>query len=812
MKNKDLISKMTTAQKAALLSGKDAWETRAIRNLNIPALACSDGPHGVRKQAGAGDHLGINAALPATCFPTAATIANSWDETLGEEIGKALGEEALVLDVQVLLGPGLNIKRSPLCGRNFEYFSEDPYLAGKMTASYAKGIQSKGVYSCIKHFAANSQEMRRMAMNSVLDERTLREIYLTGFEIGIKEGGAKAIMTSYNQVNGVYANENRHLLKDILRGEWEFDGIVITDWGGSNDHVEGVKQGSNLEMPNPGLDSARQILRALKENVLTKRELDECVDPLLTAILKTNAAKAARPASFDSEAHHALAKRAAVESGVLLKNENAILPLRQGVKVAIIGDFAFEPRYQGAGSSLVNATRTERVCDIAANYKEWEIIGAERGFDRLGAADAKKEADALRLAKEADVVLYFFGLDEMSESEGLDRSHMRLPKNQIRLLEEMAKVNSNIVGILSAGSAVETGWRKHCKAILHGYLNGQAGAGAVCELLLGKECPSGKLAESYPIRYEDTPAFSYYPAKQRNSEYREGIFVGYRYYDTAGVEVAYPFGFGLSYTEFSYGNLEIDKHGVSFDITNVGERAGAEIAQMYIGLENSEIYRAKKELKGFAKVYLEPGETKKVRIAFDDKSFRFWDVDTNRWQTEAGRYQISIGKNVQDIVLQGELSVDGIVIPKKDGENVLSSYFSGKIANVSDAEYKAMLGHPIPDGAWSGEFGINDAICQMYYAKSRLARWVLKYMERVKKKSEEKGKPDLNILFVYNMPIRAIAKMSNGMVSMEMVQGMADVINGRFFKGMGRVIRGYFHNRRANREYEKRMQNHMEGL
>ena len=419
MKHQDLINKMTLEEKAAFLSGKNVWQTRDFPRLDIPSIFCSDGPHGIRKQAGAGDHLGLNASLEATCFPTAATVANSWDEQLGEEIGIALGEEAAAQEVNIVLGPGLNMKRSPLCGRNFEYFSEDPYLAGKMAASYVKGIQSQGVYACPKHFAVNSQELRRMAMNSVLDERTLREIYLTGFEIAVKEGKAKSMMSSYNEVNGTYANENKHLLQDILRKEWGFDGIVITDWGGSNDHVAGVAAGSNLEMPAPGLDSARQIIKAIEEKTLTMEELDACVDDLLDAVLTLSKNAEGKKRTFSETAHHELARRAVEESAVLLQNTDGILPLKPGSKVAVIGDFAFEPRYQGAGSSMVNPTYLETIEKTISNY-DLQIVGINRGYKRTGEADEAMKKAALDLAALADVVIYCFGLDELSESEGLE--------------------------------------------------------------------------------------------------------------------------------------------------------------------------------------------------------------------------------------------------------------------------------------------------------------------------------------------------------------------------------------------------------
>ena len=803
MKYSMILEKMTTEEKAAFLSGKGEWDTRDIARLGIPSIFCSDGPHGVRKQAGAGDHLGLNKSLPATCFPTAATVANSWDEELGQAIGDALGEEAEALGVDILLGPGLNIKRSPLCGRNFEYFSEDPYLAGKMAAAYIRGIQSHNVYACPKHFAVNSQEQRRMAMNSVVDERTLREIYLTGFEIATKEGHAKAIMSSYNQINGVYANENKHLLKDILRDEWEFDGIVITDWGGSNSHIEGVKAGSNLEMPAPGFDSAREIVKAVQNGSLSMEELDYCVSNLLDAVMSLGNAEKMK--EFDKDKHHDLARKAAAESAVLLKNDNKILPLKAGTKVALIGDFAIEPRYQGAGSSIVNPTLVETMEQVIKDY-EVSLCGISRGYLRNGKEDETLKKEALDIAKDADIVIYCFGLDEISESEGLDRNHMRIPQNQIALLQSIMKVNAQIVGIISAGSAIEMPWHSCCKAILHGYLTGQAGATAMLDIITGKVNPSGRLNETYPIRHEDTPAFNNFPSTERNSEFREGIYVGYRYYDTSKVKVQYPFGFGLSYTEFEYSNLVVNKEGILVNVNNTGSVDGAEVVQLYVGLENANVFRPNKELKGFKKVFIKAGESKTVSIAFDDKTFRYWNVETNQWEVEMGTYQIMVGSSVSNILLKDTIEIEGTTNVYPYNSEVLSSYYTGNVQKISDEEFEKLLGSKIPDGKWSGELNRNDAICQMYYAKSGLARFLYKRLTAMKLKSEEKGKPDLNILFIYNMPFRAMAKMTGGMVSMEMVDGMVSVVNGHFFKGMGKIIFGFFRNSSKNKKYARSLE------
>lgn len=807
MKHEELLLKLTLEEKAALLSGKTVWQTRDIPRFKIPSVFLSDGPHGIRRQAGSGDHLGLNASLKATCFPTAAAIANSWDPELGEEIGKALGEEAAAQNVNIVLGPGLNMKRSPLCGRNFEYFAEDPYLAGKMAAAYIRGIQSQGVYACPKHFAVNSQEERRMAMNAVVDERTFREIYLTGFEIAVREGNAKAIMTSYNEVNGEYANENKKLLLDILRKEWGFDGLVVTDWGGSNDHVKGVMCQSDLEMPAPGLDSARELVTAVNEGRLSMKDIDLCVDHVLDAVLDLKQKAEEKKSVFDEKAHHALARKAAAESAVLLKNEDNILPLKPGTRIALIGDFAFVPRYQGAGSSMVNPFNVESMDQLIDEY-DLQVIGKAHGYTRNGEpdADADLEKEALEAAAGADVVLYCFGLDEVSESEGKDREHMRLPQNQLRLLNELVKVNENIVGILSAGSSIEMSWQYDLKSILHSYLGGEAGAGAILDILTGKINPSGRLAETYPLRYEDTPAFQYYPASERTSEYREGPFMGYRYYDTSMVLFRYPFGYGLSYTEFAYSALEVDEKEVQLTVTNVGERDGAEVVQLYVGFPDSVVFRPQKELKGFQKVFLKAGESKRVHIPFDDKTFRYWNVKTGQWEIEEGEYLLMVGASVSDIRLSGKLWVAGTTKEIPYEKKKLPSYYSGRISNVGAEEFEVLLGHPVPDGKWKGELGINDAICQMYYAKSRLARLVYCILTDKIKKSEGKGKPDLNLLFIYNMPFRGIAKMTGGAASMEMARGIVDMVNGKWLSGTKRVIKGYFRNNKENKKYEKQLE------
>lgn len=796
----DTINSLTLEEKAAFLQGWSTWTSYEKKDSGIPVCFLSDGPHGLRKQAGTGDHLGLNASIPATCFPTAATMANSWDEALGEELGRALGREAAANGVNVLLGPGLNMKRSPLCGRNFEYFSEDPYLAGKMAAAYIRGIQENGVAACPKHFAVNSQELRRMAMDSVVDERTLREIYLTGFEIAVKEGKPRSIMSSYNKVNGTYANENAHLLKEILRDDWGFDGFVVTDWGADNDHALGVKNGSNLVMPAPGPDAAIGLVNAVKEGRVSEADLDERLKELFRVLVSADEAMKKAPKSFDKDAHHALARKCAEQSIVLLENDG-ILPLDRNAVVGIIGDFARNPRYQGAGSSMVNPTRLDNLYDClrAAGVS---IAGYAQGFDRRKPnPDQKLIDEAVRVAEAAPVVLLCVGLDEIAESEGMDRSNMELSKGQRELIEAVCKVNRNVVLVLSGGSpfVIPGSFR----AAIHGYLGGQAGAGAMADALLGKVNPSGKLNETWPLQLEDTPACAYFPSKERTAEYREGLYIGYRYYDTANIPVRYPFGHGLSYTTFLYSDIHAEKDRVTFTIANVGAWDGAEVAQVYVSCKDGNVFRPQKELKGFAKVFLKAGESRTVSVSLDDKAFRYFNVKTNRWEVESGIYTISVASDAAHVRLSANIRVEGTNAPAPYG--ALPGYESGRITRISEEEYRDLLGHPIPDGHWGGELTRNDAICQLYYAKTGIARLAYKILTRVKEKSEAKGIPDLNILFVYNMPFRALAKMSGGLMSDRMVDDVVLLVNGHFWRGLGRLIGDFFRNRRANKAFMRKI-------
>ena len=797
-----LLKKLTLEEKCALLSGAETFKTRGMPEHGIPQIWLSDGPHGLRKQAGESDHLGLNPSVPATCFPTASAVANSWDAALGEEIGAALGEEAAAQEVSVVLGPGLNMKRNPLCGRSFEYFSEDPYLAGKLAAGYIRGIQSKGVAACPKHFAVNSQETRRMASDSIVDERTLREIYLTGFEIAVKEGHPRSIMSSYNLVNGTYANENKHLLMEILRDEWGFDGAVITDWGGSNDHALGVKNGSTLEMPAPGGDSVRELLAAVESGKITESDIDARLSELLPLVFDTKAALDAAPREFDAAAHHALARRAAAESLVLLKNEGSLLPLAAGSKVAVIGDFAKNPRYQGAGSSMVNSTQVDVLLDKLID-SELNVIGYQQGFDRHGKPDAALQKSACELATQADTVILCMGLDEIAESEGLDRSNLRLAQNQVDLLQAVAAVNPKIVVVLYSGSVVETPWLDNCQALLYAALGGQAGAGAVADALTGKVNPCGKLAETWPLAYADVPSAADFATRRKTVEYREGLYIGYRYFTTAEKAVRFPFGYGMSYTTFAYSDMAADEQGVSLTVTNTGSVAGTEIVQLYVAKKNSELFRPAKELKGFARVTLAPGEKQRVTIMLDDKAFRFWNVKANRWEIEGGEYELLVGASVEDIRLCEKISVHGTatVHPYEDVD--LDCYYKGNVLSVSDADFEKLLGHPIPNG--KTKIDRNLTLGELNHARSPLGWLVWLVLTILLDASYKRGKPDLNILFQYNMPLRALAKMTNGAISMGMVDGIVMELQGFWIIGLVRVIYEAIKNVVLNAQMEKRL-------
>ncbi len=791
MRHPDIIARLTLEQKCALLQGKTTFGTRGFEEAGVPEFEFSDGPNGVRHQTGAADHLGLSASEPATCFPCAVTMANTWDPALAERVGAAMGEEAASQGVGVLLGPGLCIKRNPLCGRNFEYFSEDPHLSGKMAAAYVRGIQSTGIAACPKHFAVNSQETRRQASNSVLDERTLREIYLAAFETVVRESAPKAIMSAYNLVNGTYANENKHLLSDVLRDEWGFDGAVVTDWGGSNDHVAGVAAGSTFEMPAPGLASARELVSAVRTGRIAEDVVDARVDEAIDLALSVHPAVLSAPVAFDAGAHHSLAREAAAEGCVLMKNEPAheggapLLPLAKGTRVALIGDFAETPRYQGAGSSAVNATKVDSLLGLIANT-DLELVGYEPAFERLGGENPRRLETATGLARRADVVLMALGLDEVAESEGADRRNMRLNQNQVDALAAVSAANPNVVVLLSCGSCVETGWMDDAPAVLWCALGGQAGAGAALDIVGGHANPSGKLSETWPVSWGDVPSSACFPAYGKQAQYREGIYVGYRYFDTAGKDVAFPFGHGLSYTTFEYSGLEASEDGVAFTLTNTGEVTGAEVAQVYVHKLDRTFYRAEQELRGFARVELAPGESTRVSVELGEQAFRYYNVRTGSWETEGGEYELRVSASSRDVRLRATVRLAGSEAHDPYEGRDLSRYEAADVLSVPDRDFVALLGREIP--ADEPAIGRNMCFGDLNHGRSPLFWAVWLALKAVKRRSDASGKPNLNVNFVWNMPLRALAKMTNGLVNMRMIDALVMEIRGLWIIGILRFL------------------------
>lgn len=663
---KAMVAQMTLEEKAGLCSGRDTWHTKGIERLGIPPVMLTDGPHGLRKQRGSADHLGLFDSVPATCFPSAAGVASSWNRELIDRMGQALGRECQAENIAVLLGPGANIKRSPLCGRNFEYFSEDPYLSSEMAAHHIMGVQSEGVGTSLKHFAANNQEHRRMTSDSIVDERTLREIYLASFEGAVKKAQPWTVMCSYNKVNGEYASENERLLTDILKEEWGHEGIVVSDWGAVNDRVKGLAAGLELEMPSSYGEGDRAIIAAVKDGRLPEEKLDAAVERLLSVVFKAVDARKT-DASFDPEAHHALAREVARESMVLLKNEDGLLPLARKGKIAVIGEIAKKPRYQGSGSSQINPTRLEDISEELAKSAgpSAEVSYAQGYHLDSDEMDADLIREAAELAARSDVAVLFAGLPRRYESEGFDRQHMRMPDNQTALIEAVAAAQPRLVVVLSNGAPVEMPWIGRAKAVLEAYLGGQALGGAIADLLFGDANPSGKLAETFPVQLSDNPSYLFFPGEGDKVEYREGLFVGYRYYDKKQLKPLFPFGYGLSYTTFDYSDIAVDRSEITDEdvlhvtvkVRNTGSRAGQEVVQLYVRDCASSVIRPEKELKGFEKVALAPGEEKEVAFRLDKRSFAYYDEDVRDWVVETGEFELMIGKSSQEMVLSKTVTV-----------------------------------------------------------------------------------------------------------------------------------------------------------
>lgn len=674
-KIRELISQMTLEEKAGLCSGLDFWHTKGVERLGIPSVMVTDGPHGLRKQDGEGDHLGINVSIKAVCFPAGCATASSFDRELVTKLGETIGEECQAENVSTILGPAMNIKRSPLCGRNFEYYSEDPLVSTEMAAALVHGVQGKNVGTSPKHFMANNQEYHRLTSSSEMDERTMREIYLASFEGMVKKEKPWTIMNSYNKLNGTYLCENKEMLTDVLRKEWGFDGYVMTDWGAMNDRVESLKSGCNLEMPASGGETDEEIVAAVKDGTLEESVLDACCEEFLNIVFRYEENRD-REAVFDLEKDHETARRIEEECIVLLKNEDELLPLTTDKKVAFIGKYAAAPRYQGGGSSHINSFKVESAMDAAEafDYIKEENITYAQGFD--DAADQADEAlvrEAVEAAKNADVAVIFAGLPDNFESEGYDRKHMRMPDCQNALIEAVAEVQPNTVVVLHNGAPVEMPWIDEVKAVLEAYLGGQAVGGATVNVLYGAVNPSGRLAETFPLRVQDTPCYLNYGGEHDKSVYSEGVFVGYRYYTSKDMEVLFPFGHGLSYTEFSYSGFTVSSErikesetlAVSVDVTNTGSRAGKEVVQLYVAPKGGTIIRPVRELRAFEKIALAPGETKTVTFTLDKRAYAYWSTETHDWHVESGEYEIQIGKNAQEIGLSHSVYVNSETVISK---------------------------------------------------------------------------------------------------------------------------------------------------
>lgn len=765
-RHQSLIDQLRLEEKASLLSGANFWNTKAVERVDIPSIMLTDGPHGLRKQGGKVDHLGLNASIAATCFPTAATIANSWDVKLVESVGAAIGQEAKAEKVSVVLGPGLNIIRNPLGGRSFEYYSEDPYVSGHLAAAAVNGIQSTGVAASPKHFAVNSQEHLRMTIDEIVDERSLREIYLEGFRHVVETAHPKTIMTSYNKVNGVYANENPHLLETILKKIWKYNGIVVTDWGGENDRVAGLLAGNQLEMPSSNGITDREIIKAVQKGELHLAVVDDAVDDMLELIFSTTRALES-PESVSFDRHHQLAVRAATQSIVLLKNEAAVLPLKPKTKVGIIGDFADTPRYQGAGSSLVNPTRVDSALEMLHNT-DLDIVGYEPGFKRSGGHSAKLQKHALHLAEQADTVLLFLGLDESMEAEGLDRQHMRLAETQLQMVKALSETDTKLIVVLAGGAPVEMPFAHAADAIVHGFLGGQGSGQAIADVLTGSANPSGKLAVTYPLKYEDVPSAPYFPGKEVSSEHREGIFVGYRYYDTREVPVLFPFGHGLSYTQFEYSDIKVGEEEVSWTVRNIGHVPGAESSQVYIQPRHSKVVRAKRELKGFGKVFLEPDEARRVTVQLDSHAFRYYNTAADRWVMEPGQYEIQVAASLNDVRLKGTVSLIGEEVAEADPMSAIELYQTADVQKIDHDTFEKLVGRTLPVQTWDRQQPLTpaDTIDQLQYANAfgRFTRGLILFAQKV---LFALGRPIAanNIMFILAMPFNKLERFTGGKVS-----------------------------------------------
>lgn len=789
MKHADIVNKMSLEQKAKFVSGYDYWHLEEATDLGLPKIMVTDGPHGLRKQnpdKKSSSGIGLGNSVPTTCFPPAATSACSWDEDLLRQEGEALAEECIQEKVSVILGPGTNIKRSPVCGRNFEYFSEDPLLAGKMSANLINGCQSKGVGNSLKHFACNSQEAFRMVINEVIDERTIREIYFPAFEIAVKESQPWTIMNSYNRINGVYASQNKWMQEDVLRGEWGFKGLVLTDWGASVDRIPGLENGTDLEMPSSGTLNTQKIIEAVKSGELDIKVLDERVDNVVDLIIKSKP-NLEKNYKYDVEAHHKLAQKVAEGSMTLLKNEENILPLKSGQKVAVIGELAKSPRFQGAGSSVINATKLDNAydCLVSLGVDVTYAQGYEKGKDVV---NDQLVSEAVATAKSADIAVVFAGLTEEFEGEGYDRVDINMPSCHNNLISEVAKANPNTVVVLAGGSVVYIPWIDEVKGLLNSGLGGQAGGAAVANILTGKVNPSGKTAETYPVKFEDNPTFGNYPGGPVTSEHRESVYIGYRYYDKAKKDVLFPFGYGLSYTTFEYSDIKVSSNDikdtdtlkVSFKIKNTGSVDGAEIAQVYVADKESTIFRPEKELRAFTKVFLKAGEEKEVTVELGKRAFAYYNVNIGDWHVETGDFDILVGASSRDIKLTETVKVTSTVTAEiPDYRNTAPAYYTADLSEMKGEQFAAVYGQELPSAEFDTTKKIDIYCCLNDARHTKWGGRICRLIENIMGKmgSDANGDGKMLAAMATQIPIRNFIAMSMGVFSPEMADGLLMILN-----------------------------------
>jgi len=789
---KQIIKQLSLEEKASLCSGKDFWHLKGIERLNLPEIMVTDGPHGLRKQENQSDHIGLTDSVKATCFPTASALASSWDNDLLFQVGEHLGDECLTEEVSVLLGPGVNIKRHPLCGRNFEYFSEDPLLSGTLAANYINGVQSKGIGTSLKHFVANNQETMRMVVDTFVDERTLRELYLKSFEIAVKESQPWTVMCSYNKLNGTYLSENKKILQDILKDEWKHQGLVVTDWGACNDRVDGLIAGQELEMPSSNGFNDKLIVEAVKNGILDEKRLDERVSRIVDLILKSKESLSKDTPRYDKEVHHDFARKVATESMVLLKNENKLLPLSKSQKITVIGEFAKNPRYQGSGSSLINPTKIDNAYDAFFEELQNNFSYAQGYKSSTDQIDVSLEKEAIELAKQSEVVVLMVGLTDIFESEGFDRTHLNIPNNHLHLIDEVLKVQKNVVIVLSNGSPVAMPFKDKVQAILEQYLGGQASGSALVDVLFGRVNPSGKLAETFPNSLDEFPSQQNFPGLPRQVEYREGLYVGYRYYDTVKQQPLFPFGFGLSYTTFSYNNLKVELNkdiSISLSVKNTGEVFGKEIVQVYISKGISNLYRPEKELKGYQKVSLEPQEEKEIQINIPKDQLGVYYKD--EFAIENGPYTIFVGSSSRDIHLTEKISLtDGIEF--EDDQQIAYKQISTNFA-PSREDFEKLARFQIPLYPKKKPYTMNSTIGEIQ--GTLIGKILHKTIKSQMKKmfGENESSDAMNAMIeamIDELPLRSLVTLSDGVLSNSRALGLIDLMNKRLIRGMYKSIKG----------------------